>query len=83
VRVTTTGAYRITARLASAVAGTKTLVMQVDGINVATFPFPDASGWQSWRDVVVTGVNLTAGNHVVRLNLNSSDFNINYIDVGN
>jgi subtilisin family serine protease len=83
VRVTTTGAYRITARLASAVAGTKTLALQVDGATVGTFSFSDASGWQSWKDVVLTGVNLTAGNHVVRLTLNSNDCNINYIDVGN
>ena len=83
VRVTTTGAYRITARLATAVAGTKTLTMQVDGANVATFSFADASGWQAWRDVVVSNVNLTAGNHVVRLNVNTDGFNINYIDVGN
>jgi subtilisin family serine protease len=83
VRVTTTGAYRITARLASGAVGTKTIAMQVDGATVATFSFADATGWQSWKDVVLTGVNLTAGNHVVRLNLNSSDVNVNYIDVGN
>ena len=67
--------------LASAVAGTKNMTLLVDGGSVATFAFSDASGWQSWKDVTVANVSLPAGNHVIRLNYNSSDFNVNYVDV--
>jgi hypothetical protein len=64
VSVATARTYTITARLASAVAGTKNMTLLVDGGSVATFAFSDA-----------------AGNHVIRLNYNSSDFNVNYVDV--
>jgi len=81
VNVTAAGSYSITARLASAVAGTKTAVVSIDGANVATFNFTDASGWQSWKDVTVSGVNLTAGAHVLRLTMSTGGFNVNYLDV--
>ncbi|HLP40574.1 MAG TPA: S8 family serine peptidase, partial [Fibrobacteria bacterium] len=81
VNVVQAGTYTLTARLASGAAGTKTMTMSVDGMNVATFNFTDAAGWQSWRDVAVPGVNLAAGPHVVRLTMNTGDFNVNYVQV--
>ncbi|HEX2950806.1 MAG TPA: carbohydrate-binding protein [Armatimonadota bacterium] len=81
VNVAATGAYSLTARLASGNAGTKTLTMTVDGTTVGTFNFTDASGWQSWNNIVVSNVNLTAGSHVVRLIATTGGFNLNYIDV--
>jgi M6 family metalloprotease-like protein len=80
VNVATAGAYRLTARLASAVAGTKSLAVSVDGAPVGTFSFTDASGWQSWKDVALTAT-LAAGPHTVRLTFNTGDFNVNYVDV--
>jgi hypothetical protein len=81
VNVAATGSYTFTARLASFAAGTKSAVVSVDGATVATFTFSDASGWQSWKNVVVAGVNLSAGAHVLRISMNASDFNVNYLDV--
>jgi glucose/arabinose dehydrogenase len=81
VSVATAGSYTFTARMASANAGTKTAVVSVDGVNVATFSFTDASGWQSWKNVAVSGVNLSAGNHALRIAMNTADFNLNYLDV--
>ena len=81
VNVATGGSYNLTARLASAVAGTKTAVVTVDGATVATFSFTDASGWQSYKDVTVSNVSLSAGNHVLRITMNTGDFNVNYLDV--
>jgi hypothetical protein len=81
VNVATARAYTFTARLASQVAGTKQVVLSVDGANVATFNFTDASGWQSWKDLAVTGINLSAGNHVFRLTLPNGGLNLNYMDV--
>jgi hypothetical protein len=81
VNVATAKAYTFTARLASQVAGTKQAVLSVDGANVAAFNFTDASGWQSWKDLAVTGIHLTAGNHVFRLTLPNGGLNLNYLDV--
>ena|GEM_PF-2948503 len=81
VNVAATGAYTLTARLASGTAGTKTMAWSVDGGPATTFTFSDASGWQSWKDVVLSGVNLTAGTHVVRLTMTTGNINVNYVDV--
>jgi hypothetical protein len=81
VKVTQSGTYKLVARVASQQPGTKTLTASVDGVTVATFSFTAANGWQSYSDVVANNVNLTAGNHVLRLNAVSGGFNLNYLDV--
>jgi glucose/arabinose dehydrogenase len=81
VNVATAGTYTLTARIASGAAGTKSLVFKVDNGADIPFSFSDATGWQSWKNVVVTGVNLTAGTHVVRLTLPNGAMNVNYVDV--
>ena len=80
VNVAAAGAYKLTARLASGAAGTKSLGVSVDGASVGSFAFSDASGWQSWKDVALS-VNLTPGPHTIRLAFTSGDFNVNYVDV--
>jgi hypothetical protein len=81
VNVTTAGKYTLTARMASGNAGTKTMSVTLDGVAVGTFSTTDASGWQSWKDVVVSNVNLTSGNHVLRMSMTTGGFNLNYLDV--
>ncbi|MDB5106413.1 MAG: Branched-chain amino acid transporter, amino acid-binding protein, partial [Fibrobacteres bacterium] len=58
-----------------------TAVLTVDGAAAATFPFTDASGYQSWKDVKAASVNLSAGSHVFRITMGSASFNLNHIDV--
>jgi len=81
VNVGASGTYNLTARMASGTVGTKSAILSVDGVNVATFSFTDASGNQSWQNVTVAGVKLTAGVHVMRVTMSTSNFNLNYIDV--
>jgi thermitase len=81
VNVQESGTYKFTARLASGVAGTKTLTASIDGAAVATFSTTTAAGWQSWINVVIPSVSLTAGNHQLRLTLGSANLNLNYLDV--
>jgi hypothetical protein len=82
VEVAQTGDYAITARVASAIAGTKSLHLEVDGVDVTgLLSFTDASGWQSWLDVAVTGVNLTAGQHELRIVMDTDHLNVNYLDI--
>ncbi len=81
VNVAQTGLYTLTARMASANSGTKTLTMTVDNVTVATFNLTDASGWQSWQNIVMSNVNLTSGIHSVRFAMTTGGFNLNYVDV--
>jgi hypothetical protein len=82
VEIAQAGYYDITARVASAVAGEKSLHVAVDGIDVTgPLSFSDASGWQSWLDVTVPRVNLPAGRHELRLVLDADSFNVNYLEV--
>jgi Zn-dependent metalloprotease len=81
VDVSTTGKYALTARMASASAGTKTLTVLVDNVKAGAFNFSDASGWQSWKNAVVSNVNLAAGRHTVRMVMTTGSFNLNYLDV--
>jgi subtilisin family serine protease len=81
VNVNQTGRYDITARMASANSGSKTMSLSVDGAVVSTFIHTDASGWQSWKDVKISGITLSAGPHTLRLNMVTGGFNLNYVDV--
>jgi hypothetical protein len=81
VAVAKSGTYRLTLRMASAVAGTKAATVSVDGARVATFNLSDASGWQSWKSVTVSRVKLSAGNHTVRIAMATAGFNVNWLDV--
>jgi hypothetical protein len=80
VAVGQAGIYSLTLRMASAVAGTKTATVSVDGSLVATFATTDATGWQSWKSVKVSGVRLAAGSHTLRIAMATSGSNLNWLD---
>ena len=80
VNVATTGYYDVTFRVASA-SYNSAWHLQVDGVNVTGVRGAYASGgWQTWMNVVVPCVKLTAGLHVMKL-VSHGDMNINYIDI--
>ena len=67
VSVAATAAYTLEARVASSGAG-GTFHVEVDGVD-ATGPLavPNTGGWQTWKSILVGGVPLTAGAHVLRV----------------
>jgi cysteine-rich repeat protein len=71
--------YNFTLRVASANAG-KTVRVQLDGVNIGTVTAPSA-GWQSFADRTLSAVNVTAGNHVLRVTFVTGEVNLNYVDV--
>ncbi len=81
VNVQATGLYNLTARAASGASGAKTMTVTVDGVIVGTFSVSDSSGWQSWKDYVVSNVSLSAGTHLLKINFGSSGINLNYLEV--
>ena len=74
------GLYQIVTRVASARNQQHNLEVSLDG-QISTISFTGTGGWQSWEDVVGEEINLTAGSHELRLDMGSSLFNFNYIDL--
>lgn len=76
------GQYDITARVASADSGTKTLHVTVDGLDVSgPISFAPTNGWQTWKNVSVTNVQPVAGKHQLRIVFDTGKLNLNYLDV--
>ncbi|MDJ0593277.1 MAG: carbohydrate-binding protein [Pleurocapsa sp. MO_226.B13] len=74
------GNYQVVARVASDVDISHSLDVAIDG-QLTTLSFGDTGGWQSWTDAIGDDLYLTAGTHELRLDMGSSGFNVNYIDL--
>ena len=74
------GDYLVVGRVASNFDRSHSINVSIDG-QTTTLDFGDTGGWQSWDDVTGDRLNLTAGTHELRLDMGSSYFNINYIDL--
>ena len=80
VNVAATGNYDLAIRVADAVQG-GSFHVEVDGVNVSgSLAVPNTGNWQSYTTLAKTGIPLTAGNHVVKL---AMDTNGTYGFVGN
>jgi poly(3-hydroxybutyrate) depolymerase len=66
VQVAKTGAYTVTANIATPNAG-KTIAIQMDGATVGTIVTVNTGWWQTYTTGTLTGVPLTAGTHVMTL----------------
>ncbi len=81
VDVKKTAEYQFTTRVASNSTGGK-FHIEIDGTNVTgSLTAPVTGGWQTWKDVVSSNINLQAGFHIMKLVIESGEFNINKIDV--
>lgn len=59
---------------------TKTLHVEFDGRDVTgPLTFLTTGGWQNWTSVFARGVRLTAGEHRMRLAMDSDSFNVNWV----
>ena len=80
VNVATAGVYKLNLRVASAAAGTNTIHAEMDGVNISgTVTIPNTGGWQTYTTVSVTTTSLSAGQHVVRVVLDTGGYNVNWI----
>jgi len=71
VNVTTSATYTLGVRVASIGAG-GTFHVEVDHVDrTGAMAVPNTGGWQNWTTLTVNGISLTAGNHVVRLSIDS------------
>ena len=51
------------------------------GNQTTTFEFDSTGGWQSWQDVVVEDLNLSAGSQQLRVDMLTDNFNLNYLEL--
>ncbi|WP_275739904.1 glycosyl hydrolase [Halorhabdus sp. SVX81] len=80
VNVEEAGTYDVDFRVASQVGG-GTLHAEVGGSDVTgAVSFEATGGWQSWTTVTISGVELTAGEQVLRLSMDDSEFNVNWVE---
>ena len=83
VNVASTDTYNFDVRVASQSSG-GTLHLEVDGIDVTgSINFAATGGWQTWTTVSANNISLTSGTHVVRLVMDSSNFNVNWLEFAN
>ncbi len=81
VSVIESGKYDLTLRMASGSSGSKTAMVLVGGERAGSFTLTRTDGWQAWQDVNVYDVQLSAGKQTLRIEMNSTSFNLNYLDV--
>jgi hypothetical protein len=80
VNVVQSGAYDITARVASIhLVSNVEFSVSLDGATFATFHPPDTGGWESFTDITVPNVSISQGNHTLRIDLTSGSFDLNYL----
>ncbi len=80
IHVQQSATFDIAVRLASAQTA-KSVHVEVDGDDVTGALGAPSTGWQSWADAVAPGVQFSAGDHTLRLALDSGLTNVNYIEV--
>lgn len=81
VDVASSDTYYVEVRVASLSAG-GTLHIEIDGVDVTgAMSFGATGGWQSWTTVTSGGFSLSAGQHILRIAMDSSSFNVNWVNV--
>ena len=79
VQVDSTAEYDVSVRVASDLGG-GSFDLSVDGTQVGSASFAATGGWQAWSTVDVGTISLSAGEHVVRVDMTASDWNLNWLE---
>ncbi|MBN1410492.1 MAG: carbohydrate-binding protein [Spirochaetales bacterium] len=81
VSIAQAGTYSATVRHASGITAAQNIHLEVDGAAISgSVSLAATGGWQTWISTTVNNLSLPAGNHVLTLYLEGTDFNINYLD---
>lgn len=80
VNVLSSTTYELDLRVAADGEG-KTLHVEMDGEDITgPITVPNTNGWQTWSTVTVNNINVTAGEHEMRIVFDSDFFNLNYVE---
>ncbi|MEL7509558.1 MAG: carbohydrate-binding domain-containing protein [Cyanobacteria bacterium J06554_1] len=80
VNVPTAGIYDLVTRVATTRGTPRNIDVSIGG-QTYTVSFTDTGGNQSWQDVIVPGVALSAGEQTMLVTLKSGGFNLNYFEL--
>jgi hypothetical protein len=81
INVASAGTYTLKVREAGG-GGGGTLRILFGGVNkTGTLTLPSTSGWQTWTDVNKTGIALSAGQQVMRIEFLSGGYNLNWVEL--
>lgn len=75
VTVQSTGIYDLTVRIAAENEGGTFKILLDDEELVLTTATGSTQGWSRWKDVLITNINLTEGDHVITFKAIKGDFN--------
>jgi len=76
INVTESGEYQIITRYAGSAAGR--FDIYIDDVKKATVNTTNTGGWQTWSSIV-TSINMEAGQHLLKLAVVNSGFNLNWL----
>lgn len=83
VNVKSTGAYSIDVRAAADGDG-KIFHIEVDGVDITgPINIPNTQGWQTYQTITLNNINLTEGQHILRLVFDANYMNLNYMVFNN
>ncbi|WP_086930095.1 carbohydrate-binding protein [Agarilytica rhodophyticola] len=81
ITVRKTTEYTVDFRVASAPGG-GLLTLEIDGLDIGkNLTIDRTGGWQKWKNSSLDLGRLTRGNHKLRINIQSGDFNLNWFDI--
>jgi hypothetical protein len=73
------GTYRIEVRVASEESG-KAFLIGFNGVDkTGAIQIPNTGGEQNWESVNVEGVQLNAGSQVMRVDMDTGGFNLDFV----
>lgn len=82
VTVSKTDYYDLIARVASGAGGTKTIHIELDGVDITgAMNTTRGDGWQTWDNLIAANIRLTAGTHTLKIVFDTPSLNLNYLNV--
>ena len=82
ITVPVAGTYNVTLRVARQPSGDGSVRVLFDGVDATgALDVPSTGAWQTWTSIAKTGVSLSAGLQVMRIEMLSDGFNINWIEL--
>jgi hypothetical protein len=81
IDVASAGTYSLKLRAAGG-GGGGTIRVWFGAVNkTGTLTIPNTGDWQAWTDVTKTGVSLSAGQQVMKIEMLSGGYNVNWVEL--
>ncbi len=82
IRVEQAGEYRLRARTSRGSSGSRTIRFLLDGVDkTGSMVVPATGNWEVYTTVESLPLELPAGEHILRVDITSGDFNLNWIEI--